>query len=425
MASRRTAVDMPQPQQQEKRGHVEKKKNVPTGGRHRRALGDIGNLVKVPAAAEGKGRPITRRFSAQLLAQAADKNLPSKKLTDVAPPKQRPDEAQVLAPKSGNVAAGDDHVKREGVARKKVVKSLTSVLSARSKAACGVLNRPQILNIDEADIHNELAQVEYVEDIYSFYKAAEEEDRVPNYMHLQPEINARMRSILVDWLIEVHNKFELMPETLYLTVNIVDRYQSVRAVARRDFQLVGISSMLIACKYEEIWAPEVKDFICISDNAYVREQILAMEKAVLGVLAWRLTVPTTFVFLVRYIKAAAAAADKQMENMAFFLAELGMIDYNVSVAYPPSLIAASAVYAASLALEKSPAWTDTLKHHTGYEEDKLKECEKVLISFSTGVAEGKLKASFRKYSQVERCSVALHASAKSEIITERQEQVAN
>uniref|UniRef100_A0A7N0VL43 Cyclin N-terminal domain-containing protein n=1 Tax=Kalanchoe fedtschenkoi TaxID=63787 RepID=A0A7N0VL43_KALFE len=222
------------PQPQEKGGDGrKKKKNVPTDGRDRQALGDIGNLVKVPAAAAEKGRPITRHFSAQLLAQAADKNLPSKKLTDVAPPKQR---AQVLAPKSGNVAAGNGHIKREGVARKKVVKSLTSVLSARSKAACGVLNRPQILNIDEADIHNELAQVEYVEDIYSFYKAAEEEDRVPNYMHLQPEINARMRSILVGWLIEVHNNFELMPETLYLTVNIVDRYLSVRAVARRDLK---------------------------------------------------------------------------------------------------------------------------------------------------------------------------------------------
>lgn len=76
-------------------------------------------------------------------------------------------------------------------------------------------------------------------------------------MHLQPDINARMRSILVDWLVEVHRKFELMPETLYLTINIVDRFLAVKVVPRRELQLVGISSMLIACKYEEIWAPEV------------------------------------------------------------------------------------------------------------------------------------------------------------------------
>lgn len=119
-----------------------------------------------------------------------------------------------------------------------------------------------------------------------------------------------MRSILVDWLIEVHNKFELMPETLYLTINIVDRFLSMKVVPRRELQLLGISSMLLASKYEEIWAPEVNDFVCISDNAYIKEQILAMEKAILGKLGWYLTVPTPYVFLVRYIKASLPADEK-------------------------------------------------------------------------------------------------------------------
>lgn len=81
--------------------------------------------------------------------------------------------------------------------------------------------------------------------------------QVHDYMDLQPDINAKMRSILVDWLIEVHRKFDLMPETLYLTMNIVDRILSMKVVQRKELQLVGISAMLIACKYEEIWAPEV------------------------------------------------------------------------------------------------------------------------------------------------------------------------
>ena len=90
----------------------------------------------------------------------------------------------------------------------------------------------------------------------------QDEGRVRNYMDLQPDINAKMRSILVDWLIEVHRKFDLMPETLYLTMNIVDRFLSVKVVPRKELQLVGISAMLIACKYEEIWAPEVL-YVCI------------------------------------------------------------------------------------------------------------------------------------------------------------------
>lgn len=79
-----------------------------------------------------------------------------------------------------------------------------------------------------------------------------------DYMDKQRDINPKMRSILIDWILEVHHKFELMPETLYLTTYIIDRYLSLEGVARRQLQLVGMCAMLIACKYEEIWAPEVK-----------------------------------------------------------------------------------------------------------------------------------------------------------------------
>lgn len=114
-----------------------------------------------------------------------------------------------------------------------------------------------MVNIDAADANNELAMVEYVDDIYKFYKMTEDEYRVCNYMPWQNHINEKMRMILIDWLVEVHNKFELFPETLYLTIDLVDRYLSTKVVSRKELQLIGISSMLLACKYEEIWAPEV------------------------------------------------------------------------------------------------------------------------------------------------------------------------
>ena len=79
-----------------------------------------------------------------------------------------------------------------------------------------------------------------------------------------------MRAILVDWLVEVHLKFKLMPETLFLTANLIDRYLATRAVSRKNLQLVGVTAMLVASKYEEIWAPEVRDFVYISDKAYDR-----------------------------------------------------------------------------------------------------------------------------------------------------------
>jgi cyclin B len=156
------------------------------------------------------------------------------------------------------------------------------------------------------------------------------------------EVNPKMRAILADWIIEVHHKFELMPETLYLTMYIIDQYLSLQPVLRRELQLVGVSAMLIACKYEEIWAPEVhrklpsrspsypsfssscsnclcasqvNDFILISDSAYSREQILSMEKGILNRLEWNLTVPTSYMFLVRFIKAASSGikTDKEVK----------------------------------------------------------------------------------------------------------------
>ncbi|KAL5731475.1 hypothetical protein ACHQM5_004199 [Ranunculus cassubicifolius] len=145
-------------------------------------------------------------------------------------------------------------------------------------------------------------------------------------MDSQLEINEKMRAILVDWLIEVHNKFELMPETLYLTVHIVDRYLSQKAIPWRNLQLAGMASMFI-----------VSDFIHISDDAYSREMLLIMEKSILGKLEWSLTVPT----FARYIKDAIS--DQEMESMVFFLAELGLMHYEL-IRYCPSMIVAAAVY---------------------------------------------------------------------------------
>ncbi|KAK6163997.1 hypothetical protein DH2020_000861 [Rehmannia glutinosa] len=355
-----------------------KQKNGQAEVRNRRVLRDIGNLVIAPAfvGKDGAGKAAIHHKKETL----------------------KPKNEAVISPhKEESYKNG---IKLKEGSSKKPNKTLTSILTARSKVACGITKKPKdlIVDIDAADVDDELAAVEYIEDIYNFYKLTEDDGRVHDYMDSQREINSKMRAILVDWLIEVHKKFELMPESLYLTVNIVDRFLSVKTVSRRELQLVGISSMLIACKYEEIWAPEVSDFIAISDNAYVREQVLLMEKAILGKLEWYLTVPTPYVFLVRYIKASLPA-DKEMENMTFFYAELGLTNYSTIINYCPSMLAASAVYAARCTLSRSrPLWTDTLKHHTGYAENQLMECAKLLVSFHCGVAENKLKAVYRKYS---------------------------
>ncbi|OMO67546.1 hypothetical protein COLO4_30104 [Corchorus olitorius] len=376
---------------QENNGEA-KQKNLIVEGRNRRVLQDIGNFVN-ERAADGK-KPITEGVAA--IALAGKGGAAQRKVVD------KPNPENVIVISSDEKTEQRRPVTRRERCSRKDVKTLTAILSARSKAACGLTNKlkDSIEDIDKADAGNELAVTEYVDDIYNFYKLTE------------PDINAKMRSILVDWLIEVHRKFELMPETLYLTMNIVDRYLSMRVVPRKELQLVGISAMLIACKYEEIWAPEVNDFVFISDNAYARQHILVMEKAILEKLDWYLTVPTPYVFLVRYIKASTPSDDK-MENLVFFFAELSLVQYSAVVMYCPSMLAAAAVYAARCTLGMSPLWTETLKHHTGYSEDQLKNCAKLLVKFHSTAAESKLKAVHRKFSSQDRNAVALLPPARN------------
>ncbi|CAN1250024.1 CYCB1-4, partial [Linum perenne] len=369
--------------------------------RNRRVLQDIGNLV-IDGGDQGKKKAIAGRG----VTQAATKK-------EVEKTKQ----PEVIV-----ISSDDDSEKPAArpVTRKKGVKTVTAILTARSKAACGLKNRPRdlVVDIDIADVNNHLAVVDYVDDLYNYYKLAEVDSIVHDYMDSQPDVTAKMRSILLDWLVEVHRKFELMPETLYLTLNIVDRFMAVKNVTRRELQLVGISAMLIACKYEEIWAPQVNDFVCISDKAYTGEQILLMEKSILQRLEWYLTVPTPYVFLVRYVKASVPHDTMVLpvENMSFFLAELGLVQYSVAVSYSPSLIAASAVFAARCTLNKTPFWDETLKHHTGYKEDQLLECAKQLAKLHSGTAESRLKAVAKKFSNADRGSVALLPAAKALLI---------
>ena len=129
-------------------------------------------------------------------------------------------------------------------------------------------------NIDERDAEDPLCATEYVEDMYEYFRAKEATTSVrPIYMENQTHINERMRSILVDWLVEVHLKFKLVPETLYLTVNIIDRYLERKEVSRPKLQLIGVTSLLIASKYEEIYPPELRDLVYICDRAYTRSEV--------------------------------------------------------------------------------------------------------------------------------------------------------
>ena len=148
----------------------------------------------------------------------------------------------------------------------------------------------------ESDLHY---VKEYQNEIFSYLISLENKISVnPNYFNnIQDDINEKMREILVEWLVEIHFKFHLLPETLFLTINIMDRYLQKIKIKRKNLQLVGIASLLIACKYEEIYVPNLKLFVYVTDKAYEKEQLLQMENEILRNLDFDLTYPSPLRFL--------------------------------------------------------------------------------------------------------------------------------
>lgn len=267
------------------------------------------------------------------------------------------------------------------------------------------LDRPymnrEVDDIDARDSENALLCSRYVSKMYDFFWEVENQFLVNcEYMTRQPFINDKMRCILVDWLVEVHLKFKMVPETLYLTVNVIDRYLEKQEVRRSKLQLVGVAALLLAAKYEEIYPPELHDLVFITDRAYNAKEIVEMEATIMKALDFNLTIPTIHTFLCRYLKAAHA--DRTMVQMSCYLAERSLQEY-CTLKYPPSLIAAKAIHAARMSLRRHP-WSPTLVHYTRYDEPDFTECGNEMRDYLA--ANSQQTAVYRKYSGVKFGSVA-------------------
>ncbi|KAK6139004.1 hypothetical protein DH2020_027250 [Rehmannia glutinosa] len=157
------------------------------------------------------------------------------------------------------------------------------------------------INLDVKKCNDPQMCEAYVSDIYEYLHNMEMEAKrrpLPNYLEkIQKDVTANMRGILIDWLVEVAEEYNLLSDTLYLTVSYVDRFLSTNAVNRQRLQLLGVSSMLIASKYEEISPPHVEDFCYITDNTYTKEDVVKMEADVLKSLKFEMGNPTVKTFL--------------------------------------------------------------------------------------------------------------------------------
>ncbi|XP_056450552.1 cyclin-A1 [Gadus chalcogrammus] len=253
-------------------------------------------------------------------------------------------------------------------------------------------------------VQDELCVPEYTGDIYRHLREREAKLRPrQNYLSNHPELSGCMRLVLVDWLAEVAEEYKLCAETLHLAVSYLDRFLSyTTSVKRAKLQLVGTVALLLAAKYEEIYPPEMEDFVYITDGTYEQKQLVRMEVMFLKVLAFNMTVPSAYQFLRLFITIQAVCS--KTTHLALYVAELSLLDMEMLVTFPPSLVAAAAYCLANYTLSRG-LWPDSLEEFTGYTLTDIVPCLKDLhrIHFSAEsrpqqAVRGKYKSS--KYGSV-------------------------
>ncbi|KAF9480929.1 hypothetical protein BDN70DRAFT_905515 [Pholiota conissans] len=233
-------------------------------------------------------------------------------------------------------------------------------------------------DLDTEDNDDPLMVSEYVQDIFKYLKQVELTTMPnPNYMESQKELAWKMRGILTDWLIQVHVRFRLLPETLFLCVNIIDRFLSARVVSLAKLQLVGVTCLFIAAKFEEVVAPSVSHFLLCADSSYTESEILQAERYVLKTLDWNLSYPNP----VHYLRRISKADDYNVKvrTLAKYLLEIGVLEWRL-IAAPPSLMAAASIWLARLALGMEQ-WTPNLAHYSSYKESQLTPTASLMLNY--------------------------------------------
>ncbi|KAM9326570.1 G2/mitotic-specific cyclin-B3 [Gastrophryne carolinensis] len=253
---------------------------------------------------------------------------------------------------------------------------------------------PDVEDIDKDAKDDPLAGSEYAVDIFNYMREREEKFVLPDYMDLQRNLGKEMRSILVDWMVEVQENFELNHETLYLAVKLVDHYLAASVTSREKLQLIGSTAVFIASKFEERCPPCLDDFLYICDDAYKREELLAMEVDVLRKLNFDLNIPVPYRFLRRF--AMCAHASMETLTLSRYICELTLQEYDF-VQERASKMAAASLFLA-LKMKNLGGWTATLQHYTGYIDTELLPLVQRLNILVARPPNDKLKAVRSKYS---------------------------
>ncbi|XP_067874012.1 G2/mitotic-specific cyclin-B2 [Heterodontus francisci] len=377
-----------------------------TAATRRPALGDLAN--RVVTRAEQK-KEMANKISKPAASKPKGKVLPKQIIKPVA---QLKPTLQVVKPMV------QEPIPQAPLSPTPMDVSMTEDVSMKEEDLCQAFSGTllEVEDIDAEDGDNPQLCSQYMKDIYKYLRQLEMQQTIrPRYLEGQ-EINERMRAILVDWLIQVHSRFRLLQETLYMTLAIMDRFLQSQPVSRKKLQLVAVTAMLLASKYEEMYPPAIGDFVYITDNAYTKTQIRQMEVLILKELDFKLGRPLPLHFLRRASKAGNVDAEKY--TLAKYLMELTITDYSM-VHINPSEIAAAALCLSVKVLDQSK-WSPVQQYYTGYTEEALHPTMKHMAKNVVKMNEGLTKhvAIKNKYASTKLLKISTIPQLKSALIQE-------
>lgn len=185
---------------------------------------------------------------------------------------------------------------------------------------------------------------------------------------------------MLEWIIDVHRKFKLRPETLYVCQFIIDKFLSKHKTDSKQLHLIGVTTLLIGTKYEEIYPPDLKDFLHISENKFTKPQVLAMEKQILQTLDFNVTAPSAYRFLQRYRSLSDVLNDDEVFFFAQYVLEISLLEASF-LAFKPSMLSAASIILSAKMLKKQDPWTKEIEQITSYSRKDLEEVVKEVKLF--------------------------------------------
>ncbi|KAI4468276.1 cyclin [Holotrichia oblita] len=273
-----------------------------------------------------------------------------------------------------------------------------------------------IIDVDTSD--NPLHVSHYVQDIYKYLLELEDKFSIEKNFLNKHKSTPHMRTVLVNWLVEVHVNFKLLLETLHLTVAIIDRYlQSNKQISGNTLQLVGTAAMWISGKYEDIYILDISDLVYICDNTFSKKQFLEMECDILKKLDFNLGRPLSLQFLRRFNKIAGATFEQH--SLGKYILELSLINYDICYVKPSLQAAAACCLAIGILndlLDPSKVWTDLLVHYSTYTFKEIKPLLALMANAINKADVTKYKSIHTKYSSTNFSKISLNPKLKGPLM---------